>query len=389
MPWAAWRSQVLAAPAQHAARAVAELRAQRVVGDGSDAIPELGHERAVSGPGDVFAEDVQQNAVLVQLRVVAAPHLARVQRRALGGHALRGQAAEHGGGEGARAELGEGEGGEGLVPDPLAVVLPDAAVHAAASGHRGGQLRPAGTEEVVEDRLVEGDLGGSGMDSPRVRFGGVGRGRRDAKLAGHRIEVVDEPHARAGARLDGEPRHDGGSRNARAHPAHLRVRRSVGDRHFTGQPRARRRRAVEPLLHREAAGAPGGDHRRHGRVRLPRHGERVQQRAQVIRRRDQVHGGRLEAEARVHRQRVALLAQPLGVHDEQGQRRALAPGGVLHGGLDEAVAEDVVVHAGEPRAHIRMPLPGVVVVDMFRDVYHGQSLGSVKPPPTSTTRPVE
>ena len=209
MPWAAWRSQVLAAPAQHAARSVAELRAQRVVGDGSDALPVLGHQRAVSGPGDVLAEDVQQDAVLVQLRVVAAPHLARVQRRALCGDKLRHQPAQNRRGEGACAELGQGKGGESLVADPLAVVLPDAAVHAAAGGHRGRQLRPAGTEEVVEDRLVEGDVGGAGLDSPRVRFRGVGRGRRDTERAGRRVEIVDEPHARAGAWLDGEPRHDG------------------------------------------------------------------------------------------------------------------------------------------------------------------------------------
>ena len=371
MPCASWRSQVLAAAAEHAARFVSELRAKGVVGNRRDAIPDVGEERAVSGPRGVLAEDMQQDPVLVQLHVVAAAHLAGVQRRALCGHELRYQPAQDGGGERARADLGEGQGGEGLVAHPLAVVLPDAAVHAAAGGHGRGQLIPAGAEEAVEHRLVETDVGDPCRQGSRVGLRGVGRGRREANRAGGGVEIVNQPHARAGAGLDGETRHHGGPRHARAHPAHLRLRRAVRDRHLAGQPRARRGRAVEPLLHREPPGAPGGDHRRERRVGLPRDRERVEQRAEIVGRRDQVHGGRFQAEARVHRQRLALLAQPVGVHDEQAERRALAPGGVLHGGLDEAVAEEVVADAREPRAHVRMPLRGVIGVDVFRDIDHG------------------
>ena len=72
----------------------------------------------------------------------------------------------------------------------------------------------------------------------------------------------------------------------------------------------------------------------------------------------------------MHGQRVAFPAEPVGVHDEQPERRAFAARRVLDGGLDQPVAEHEVVGAREARAHVGMPEPGVVVVHVFRDVYH-------------------
>ena len=55
---------------------MAELRPQRELGDGGDAIPEVPDESDVPGPRHVLREDMEQHAVLIQFHVVTAAHLA-------------------------------------------------------------------------------------------------------------------------------------------------------------------------------------------------------------------------------------------------------------------------------------------------------------------------
>jgi hypothetical protein len=85
--------------------------------------------------------------------------------------------------------------------------------------------------------------------------------------------------------------------------------------------------------------------------------------------------GRGQAAPRVHRQRGALLPQPVGIHHQQARQRAVAFRGMLQCGLDQAVAKKEIIDAAQAGGDIGRPVIGVVVIKVLAGFDHGAAVG--------------
>ncbi len=360
---------VFPAADEQAARLVAERLAQRILGHGGDTWPGGGHEVEVARPPGVLGHGLEQHAVLVQFHVVQRARRAGVERGAVGRDELVQQPVQDRRGEVLVAQLHERDGDGRLVTHPLAVVLPDAAVEAPALRDHRRQLAGGAAEQVVEQRLAEAGRrvvgpprGVRPIERPRV-------GQAQLDRSGGGIEIVGEPHRGAAAAGDV----DGGA-DGRVEAGGLegdRPRSVTGVDHLDGPHHAARRgRAGEPFDHVQVAGQPAGFHGGDAGRLVPSDLQGAGIRHRGARRRDDADACRFQSVRGVHRERVALRAEAVGVHDQEPERGAVAGRRVLHGGLDDAVAEEEVGGVGQPRPHIGMPVGRVIVIHVLGNVDH-------------------